>query len=622
MRAKREGVVIVRNRIAALTVVLSLMISMFLGTAPVSAASRDISLRTLVSDSATVQLFEVTNETDEAVQISWSTSLGEEGSALIPANGSTTIRCQDSGMTGLTLNVACNGKITSLRSVDTYRVEVLYQADGKTLQSTTINCSRSGGASHTAPETLTVGSDKYVLTSNSYRSIQYTSGVTQMVFEYEKQAKPSYTCQILYLDAYGNQLGSASMTVKPDQTTTFDVPDTITGSNGRTYQLASGEPSKITHDYDDGQKSYSIRYELVQEVSNNPYLIRIVYQDAVSGELLASQTATVQYGKTTTFNVASEYVTSDGIQYRRASGEPSQISHEYSDSQRTYVIDFEEQTGGNSAYSITVRYIDAMTGGVLKSNSVSVAVNTTARFSVASSFEAGGKTYLLASGQPSTITHQFGTSKRVYDVYFNERGADAVNEYNVTIRYFDITSNEVLYTTTATATLGSTLNVTAPEDYTAGGEEYVLLSGQDTSVAHDFYSTRHVYVFFYRNVEDTANEGTAVTPGTGGNTVVTTPDNNVITATPGGGITMTTPDGETVTILEPDVPMAEEPAGDESGETVTLEEEEIPLAEQPEEAGSGNALVIGLTVGGVVLLLAAAGVVGFIIWKKRRSAGQ
>ena len=103
-----------------------------------------------------------------------------------------------------------------------------------------------------------------------------------------------------------------------------------------------------------------------------------------------------------------------------------------------------------------------------------VGLNATARFQVQNSVTSGGKTYLLASGQPREISHNFGDAQRVYNVYFNEQGAGVVDEYPVSIQYYNVTDGTILYNTTATATLDDVLTISVPSEYTVGGNAYAV----------------------------------------------------------------------------------------------------------------------------------------------------
>lgn len=604
-----------RKKLTALTVVFSLVIAMFAGGLQAFAAGADdISITGLVSDSATTQKFRIDNQTNQQIEVQWQTEYTGWTPVTIAANGSATVSCQDNNMTGVKLMVYCDGEVKSLASLNTYSVNVVYQdQNGKRLGGATEYNTISGGVSHTAPSSLLIAGETYLISGPEYKEFSYQSNTTEIVYTYQHQQKQPITCPVVYVDQYGNQIGSASFQVQPNSMGNFTAPQSYS-SNGRSYTLMSGQ-SAVSHDYSQGVKEYVFRYQLVTEESTRPYLFRVQYQ-TTGGTVLKSSSVTVQSGSTATFQVASEYLTADGTLYTKAAGEPAVISHNYNDSTRLYTVKYEESKA-TSPYDISVRYVDALTGLTLKTNTVHVGLNETARFTADSEFRVDGTEYLAAAGQDRQVVHAFEDSRRVYEVYYYEKGASA-QSYPVTIRYFDVTEGSVLYTTTATANYDSQLTITAPENYAAGGENYVMLGGQSTSINHEFYSTRHAYVFFYRNVNDTANENTVVEE---------TPEENTVVVTPGGETVVVTPGGE-VTINDEPVPLApgeDDPTSSQSSSSssssseVTIDDEEVPLAPGPDGQGGSSNNIGWWIAGGGILLLAAGAAVLLIVLKKKKA---
>lgn len=599
-----------RKKITALTVVFSLVIAMFAGGLQAFAAGvDDISITGLVSNSATTQKYRIDNLTNKQLDVQWQTEYTNWTPVIIPANGSVTVECADTNMTGVKLTVFCGDEVKSLSSLNTYSVNVVYQDEkGNPLGGATEFNTISGGVNHTAPSSLLIAGETYLISGPEYKEFTYKSNTTEIVYTYQHQQKQPITCPVVYVDQYGNQIGGDSFQVQPGSVGSFTAPANYTG-NGRSYTLMSGQPA-VSHDYNKGVQEYIFRYQLVTEQNTRPYLFRVQYQ-ATDGTVLKSSSVTAQSGATATFNVDSEYMTAAGTLYSKVSGEPAVINHKYGDSTRLYTIKY-EQTRATSPYDISVRYVDALTGLPIRTNTVHVDLNATARFTAEAEVSANGTDYVVATGQNRQVVHAFGDSQRVYDVYYYERGA--AQSYNVTIRYFDVTTGTVLYTTTATANYDSQLTINAPATYAAGGENYVMLDGQSTSIDHQFYSTRHAYVFFYRNVNDTANENTVVDQTPEDNTVVVTPAGETIVATPAGDITI---DDEPVPLAPtPDDQTSSQSSS--SSSSVSIDDEDVPLAPGPgDQGGSSN---IGWWIaGGGVLLLAAGAAVLLIVLKKKKA---
>ena len=606
------------KKIVALTLVLSLIFTMFLGTAQVLAAPiDDLQVTAVTSDSATQHKFRIDNISGGTIKFYWSiNATSSEGWEEVNLAGgdSKTITCNDPAKQGVTLTIDSNGQSKSFRSLNEYYVNVYYKDQaGNVLETSRAVCSKNGGVSFTAAQSVQKDGETYLLNDNSYKEYTYQSEITQIVFQYQHQVKQAYTCPITYFDQDGNQIGSASMTVQPYTTGSFTAPQSYTGVNGRKYNLIAGQ-NGISHPYDLGMKEYTFRYQFVRDDVTYPYSIRIQYVTADSGVLLTSKSVTVQPDQTVSFDVASSYTTASGLRYDRASGQSATISHTYGSNTRAYTVKF-NLAYATSPYDISVRYVDSLTGKVLQTNSVHVGLNETARFSAAASFKADGETYLIASGQSKEVVHNFGTAQRVYNVYYNSKSAGAVDSYNVSIRYFDLTSQTVIYSTTETATLGNTLSINPPQSYTANGKTYVLLSLENAAITHEFYNTQHAYVFSYYEQGDANFENAVINQTVEGNTVITAPDNTVVTITPEGTLTLTTPDNQTQILDENGdmVPLEDQPNSSESS-TSSLEDPETPLANKE----VSNAWV-WWTTGGIVLL-AAAGVMIFLIIRKRRSA--
>lgn len=600
-----------RKKSIAVTLVFTLVFSVLIGMAPAMAASGDITVTPLISDSADVHYFQVSNTSGEGLDIKWNTSLNTSvaNTDYVPAGGSITLTCSDPAMGGLTLYVVYPGGQTSQMSASKYGVDVVYQdEEGNVLMSDTTTSSLGSGVSYSAQSYLELSSGEYDLISNSYQEYAYQSNIQTITFTYRKRVPQPYSCSVIFADTNGVQIGTSSFTVEPGTSAAYTPPAQITGTNNRTYNLVAGQ-GQISHDYDAGASQYVFRYQIVQQTSNAPYMIRVQYQDKATGVLLSSQSVTVQSGGTATFDVAGQFVTTQGVRYTRAAGEPSTISHAFSNAQRVYTVYFDKEAS-TEPYDITIEYADAYTGKVLKTNTAHVGINETARFSADASFSAGGKEYILASGQSREVSHKFGADQRVYRVFYNEKGAGAVESYPVSVRYFSITDNSVLYSTQMTANIGENLEIRVPASYRAGGKEYVLLSGQG-DVSHEFYNIRHTYVFFYRDVNDVQNEGTVVTPVAGGGATVVTPGNVTATVAPDGTLTVTTPTGETLVLGQNDelVPLAE-------NEKENIEDEQTPLAGKQDQQNHG---MVWWIVGGSILVLLIAGAIAFFLIKKRRS---
>lgn len=196
-----KGVVTVRKKSIAVTLVFTLVFSVLIGMAPAMAASGDITVTPLISDSADVHYFQVSNTSGEGLDIKWNTSLNTSvaNTDYVPAGGSITLTCSDPAMGGLTLYVVYPGGQTSQMSASKYGVDVVYQdEEGNVLMSDTTTSSLGSGVSYSAQSYLELSSGEYDLISNSYQEYAYQSNIQTITFTYRKRVPQPYSCSVIF----------------------------------------------------------------------------------------------------------------------------------------------------------------------------------------------------------------------------------------------------------------------------------------------------------------------------------------------------------------------------------------------------------------------------------------
>ena len=409
--------------------------------------------------------------------------------------------------------------------------------------------------------------------------------------------------------------------------------------------MAGGQNATITQSYNDTTPNYTLIYQGEAQTPQNPYTISISYVDSANGAVLKTETVTVPAGGRVEFPVAGSFVSSSYTEYERAANQPAVITHTSGESTRSYTVAF-DRVSEQKPYSISVYCVDSVTGTLLDSESLTVDVNGTAVYSFPSSLSHGGSEYLLASGQGTELRHSYGGSQRTYYVYYNEVGTELPSQYQITVRYIDVTSNETLHTENVTVSDGQGVTIEAPADYEANGEEYVLLSGQTGSLSHSFYSPRRAYAIYYRNINDTANAESQVNEivqvieveGEQVEQIVTTVTTPVVNeqgeATDETTTIIYNEDGEQVdeqgqlipdeeVPLAPSVPETDEEtteAADEEtqGETAQIEDETVPMASSvPGGHGPSAGMIAGISAAAVAVI---AAIIAFVVVKKKRNA--
>ena len=115
-------------------------------------------------------------------------------------------------------------------------------------------------------------------------SHDYNKGVQEYVFRYqlvtEESTRP-YLFRVQYQTISGALLKSSSVTVQSGSTATFQVANEYMTADGTLYTKAAGEPSVISHNYNDSTRLYTVKYE--ESKATKPYDISVRYVDALTG---------------------------------------------------------------------------------------------------------------------------------------------------------------------------------------------------------------------------------------------------------------------------------------------------------------------------------------------------
>ena len=611
----KEGL-LMNNKLLKLLLTLTVVFSTMTVFAQSVFAAQTLTISTAISDDPYVRVFTVTNNDSAVKNYTYTVSgdTNESGATVnVGANGSNTHEIhlnKNGGTIYFQLKNNTDGDYSAaVASIAAYRIKVYYQCNGTPLKDMTYVTCNANGASASAPASIPANGRVYnVLDGLNYKEVAY--GTEAIVFEYELQARDDYQSKVVFIDQDGNTIKSSeTFTVNEANGGYYQVPQTIT-HNSRTYTLMANQ-GDISQSYNDGANTYYVRYQIQEESANLPYYVTVDYR--AGDVLLARKTLTVQNGKTVS-HVAPSTFKAGTASYQLAGN--GTITHTYGDAAKNYTVQYtQEVTDQNQPYDVYVQYVDVTTGKILESHYQTVGVDKTVKFDIPGSLNDAGVNYILAPEQPTTITHQFGSAQRQYNVYFHEKDLN-IEEYPVTISYYDLTENKILFTTKATANVNDGLTITVPSTYEANGNQYVLLSGQDNEYTHEFYSTRRSYTFIYRNADDLANQDVVVLPGDNGG-VVETPTGTTVTIDYTTGRTViTVPENETPLVVNENGELVNEPT-DNTPETEVVEENETPLANGKKQ--DQTSYIIG---GSAVGIAAVAGLVFYIVKKRKKEAKE
>ena len=620
----------------AFLLMMALMVSC-LGGFTVEASVASFSVKPVVSESPNEQWFVLTNN-GETATFTW-----DGGSAALEAGATKTIKIATSQRVTIAVKCEADGSYQYAGSMNQYTLPVIKRyGDAKTVTSTEL-ISLAGGQKVISVDALaTVENVMYECANNS---VIVSYGDTKVEFNYKPVEQKSRNVKVYYIDENGYSIGNDSFTIQPNSSETFKVPNTLSVS-GKKYNLAEGQPKSISQDYINTTSSYTIVYKAEKQAAERPYTVKVVYVDAASDATIANNSFTVPVGETVKYNTAKNVVTASYDEYELAEGQPTVITHTSGDATRSYTV-YYNKTGTRSPYAIKIKFVDSVTGKVLDTVSKDVAVNGSVEYQLPAKMTVSGVEYVLTAGQGTSIKHSYGQSQTTYYVDYDALSKDDLDAYTVVLKYVDVANNKELKSQTKTVERGSSVKFKVPDTFEKEDVEYVILSGQESEITHDFTSRVRSYAVYYRDSNDTTYEDIEdVTPPVEN-------ENNDQTSEgtqtrPNEAPEVEPEEAETEEVEaeevnteaeEPETEEAEvetEEAEAESEEAATseeeaasseeveiIEEEEVPLASEPGEgvAEKETAKEISLVayVAGGTGLAAILALVIFFIVKKRKT---
>lgn len=599
------------KKIFKIILVMVMMLTTFISfSTDVNAAGSRLKVTTLLTDSPYTRTFVVTNPTDQDISYDFTVSgdgaTNGKGSVLARQSTKHTFNTESGSIT-FKLKDSEGNYSPAYQSESSYNVRVYYRAGNIELKAMTYaKCTKTSPAKASAPASINYNGREYVISGPNYREVSY--GSEEVSFEYVLQTRPDFTSNIVFVDQDGNILKRDTFTVSDGIGGTYaNVPNQLTHNN-RTYKLMDGY-GPISQTYEQGIKTHYLRYQLQSDTSKLPYYITVDYK---AGDiLLTRKTITVQNGSTVNHEAPKYYKV--GTAAYQLTGN-NKITHTFGQDDKQYVINYTKyETSENTPYDVMVNYVDVATGKVLQVHKKTVDVNKTITFNISGSIKVDNKTYILSAKQPTSIDHKFGSKEKEYTVYYHEKDID-ITSYEVTVSYYNLTENKVMYTTKLTANIDSMLKIDVPQEYNNNGNNYVLLSNQATSYEHDFYSRRRNYTMVYRDVNDIYNQNVVVIETATG-VIFETPNGTLLTVDNTTGTTLiTNPDGTVDTIdQDGNIVPYQEPV------TEIIEDNETPLSKgsKNDKKNSDNtAFIVGTSLAIVAVIV---GIIIFIIKRRKVS---
>ena len=458
--------------------------------------------------------------------------------------------------------------------------------------------------SEKATQKLVADKDEYLFTYKAYEAVKI-KGTVQFTTK---------TGTILNKETF--ELDDQATTDNPY---IYQVPDTYT-VDGIEYKKANGQPSVIKSTYynDPYDNVYNIIYYNPNDVQD--YDVQVDYVEEGSNNVLMQKSFHVN-DKDYTYIVPST-MKINNIYYTLSDGQSPIINHQVSSSERHYTISY-KAIDENSPYSWYIYKVDAASQKILgEVVEKEVQPGSQATYDVESEVKDNKQTYQVDASMPKTLTHQYGNSEHISYVYYNLEGSTSNNsDYSVDIEYRNIASNEVISTSKVNveANKNEDTVLQCPEKLSQDGQDYVLVSGQATSMRHSYYSPRRLYIVYYRNVNDVLNADTEIITEQVIN--VTDYNNGISTRNAVGATTLYARNNQTgmyqtVGIQNSDGALNQsDDDSDTSVDGVTLQDEQVPQGniDASSSKETTNSKEIFIIFGSLALLL-----IFFILLKRNK----
>ncbi|MDL2224745.1 hypothetical protein LJC20_00835 [Eubacteriales bacterium OttesenSCG-928-M02] len=510
--------------------------SIFVGSVPVFAAAdpdhKQLTITPQTTSSFDKQVYVITNNNNYPCTVNYiseistafpQATVGRE----VPANGSITVTIDrtcglgENARANYTYNAGAYGENKNTLPVGVckvYSFKVRYELESGTRvkDPDTKIVTKGSSTAVTAPKEIAGVDHKMVLVNQNAASFNKTFVAGDVVFKYVREDFKNYNIGVKYVDQSNNEIFNNSLLVTPTAPASFSVPNTYTNhQTGYKYELVSGGAGSYTHEYKQGEKTYTFHYKLVVEEQKMPYAVTVQYKHG--NTLLArAKSYTIQPDGSLDIPTDAKVYDFYGNAYTRNSGEKTVINHQYADGQKNYIIQYSPAGPPVTDYKITIYCREASSGEYLDTIEVNVPKNGIGEYTLPGSITKGGVIYSYSIGQDSsrTVRHPFADGEKTYTFYYDS--GEGLTPKSFTLNLRDAETGAAIRTMQGTAMVGDDKLLSAygvPSSFTADdGTEYVIMRGQmDQTISYFTLRDHGNYYVLYRNAA-TPEEEVVVTP--------------------------------------------------------------------------------------------------------------
>ncbi|NCB99249.1 MAG: hypothetical protein EOM34_01050 [Clostridia bacterium] len=622
-----------KARLTSIIMSLVLVFSLFTGlNLKTEAAGVDMSVRPLVSNSMYEQSFEVYMSVAGEYDLYYNGVVTQQAVPLGAGTQTLTFATSDPadsiGIDIWALDENGEWDSRSADSLNPYYAPVKgIGEDGTVLFEDTVRLGYYSDyeCTYEAPAEYDTGDTVYYCNSNIH---VLTFGEEGYTFTYSKDVKQPRNIQINYVDGQNQQIGSTTETLNYGDVLNFEAPATY-DANGKTYTLLSN--AYATMSYDTASDVYTFEYAENIPAPEAPYEITINFVDTADNAIFYSTTMTVDVNSIARMELPSVYYT--GLkQYQLVDGTPNFVEREFSSTRATtYDIPY-AVASETMPYDVAINFVgdDGTSLGRMTTTLTADGEPWVYALDSTPVITTENGEYRLISGQGNAngqivcaYNGDAASRQLEYQVVYTLETVEVPQPYEITLRYIDIGTNNVIQTVAQQVAVGETVTFNAaPESLTVDGTNLVRINGQDAPISHNYDEVQTDYAVYYIDptipapevvaVDETVTEyvtlddGTAV-PEAVPVTLVTTTEGDVTAAFTADGQPLNVADGTLTPVQDEEVPLAD------TNNLTGIEDEETPKADMNTNSFAKTLpWICGIAVLIVLIVL-------FLVSKKRKS---
>ena len=301
------------------------------------------------------------------------------------------------------------------------------------------------------PEKLKIDNTVYTTDEKSFSVDYYNNeSLSRSVVYKVKDTDGAYSVAVEYVDEDDKVLATRTFTVN-DRQVVFSAPTVFAVTEGNKtvyYQINDEKDAVITHNPNDGTRTYKIHYVNAANTGAS-YSWYIMQYDASDNKCLGVIKKEVKKGETVTFEPSRDN-TINGYTVNGNFKEP--LSHTYGDANHVSYVYYDPERYHNTTdvpdKTVTVNYVDIATKSVLKTEQVNLNKTEDTLISFDDSFDLNGIHYVRVDGQLASTEHNYYSPRTTYTVYY--RDINNTDFENVVIHTEEVLETVVTEGTTRT----------------------------------------------------------------------------------------------------------------------------------------------------------------------------